>query len=452
MTRIPLAWISRWSRALKAPLALVIVFPAVAGQAAGKDFPDTKKMPPISTSSGLGIMAVLKAPRTAGERRDGVGFRMVPGLLWKNGGRDVVVSSRSGFTVWGLAARGFALGAPTIMPFHRLGINEAVEKLPDAMVIQGDAVGVIFCAVSPRGAGIRLIAQWYAKKTLRFLRSYAITVDDARKTYMGVPVVAPVKVVAPRNGNWLATVARRAEPWSRVRVWRSRDGKTLAVHLPPLWQSFNAAFCDGSGSELGWVSAGHHVYFAHLQARGAEHSRVSSIRVVSAALRQGAISPDGKHLVLMASPRWDASDITTILAPRSGAGVESIEKVSTWLADSGTATAAPEFSPDNKLVACVFFCKHLSLPFGVSGAYLLIASVKGFRPLYWAKIPGATPIALSFSPDSRRLAVEVEGGQRGAVIFDIPARSPPGQSPWPPARAQRRIAIPPRPTDGRQKH
>ena len=390
----------------------------------------------IICSAGIEVVANLKQGPFPAE--DALEPAMGAGVAWLGKGGGIAAAAASGLTVWHLAHRA-TFDNPKVLPYRRMGLTWHRRVSPDALIEQQGAVGVALFVAGAHGSSPRLIMDWYSRKVLTLLRAYEIRLTGTRNT--------GVQVVGPGGGSWFATIPYTTQPFSPVHLWRSKSGTSIPARFPPLWQAHNWLFCDTSGRELGWVSSGHYVWLARLTASGSQLPAPSPVRIISSGLRRCALAPDGKHLLLLASREpYQPSDVKAILAPRSGSGVEKVS----WIAgtggdsDSGIPIAGPAFSPNGKLAAIGLLSPHAT-PGGVAGADVYIVSVRKFHILYKVEIPGIIPIALSFSPDGSRLAVE---SQQSIVVLHIFAHRPSTVDRYwrhLPAAIPRSITIPPSP-------
>lgn len=398
---------------------------ALAGCATKGDGGAAKERPiPRATvcSPGLAVLETL---------RGGLSGDVAAGIAWGEGGNSIAAGAFSGVKVWNLGRNPSGKAAPSLhFPYKRSGIGRGRPMSPNALIEQGDAFAVSLLVAGHQGARPRMVMDWYSRSNFRFLRSYVIRLADARD--MGVQVIAP-----PR-GTWFATLPFDAPSWARIQVWNSQNGSPLPLKLPAIWQVQNSIFCDRAGQEVGWVSSGHYVHFAKL-----EPTVVSRIRLVSEPVMKGALSPDGRYIFLLTSSDVsNPADVRAILAPRSGAGFEKVINLSNGAfgGHSRFPTAPPVFSPAGNLVAFSFLSVHAKHTFWVD---VFIASVHRYQILYRARIPGEVPMALSFSPGGRKLAVV---GRRKIFVLGISSPNP-GYKPryWKARLPQHWMTIPPTP-------
>ncbi len=353
--------------------------------------------------------------------------RLGPGLAWVRGGRAVAVPSSVGLGVWWVAGR--AAGRPTLLPYRLAGVSQYTPLSPVGVIQRKRSFGVALFVKGTNGANPRLLVDWYTRKRLRRTRFYRIHLRRVRNS--------GVRVAAPAGGGWFATVPVNALPGVPIRVWDDRSGRAVPVRLPPLGRRHNSAFCGGPRGELAWVGSGDGVRIATLGKSPMGRAVVRRVVVGCGPLRLGALSPNGKRLLLLTErldkkPPYGVGRVAVVMAPGSGLGMGEVIR---YLRPGGLTaarpiglTAAPAFSPKGRLAAFAVF-GVFSPHWREAGVDLFVLRVRGFRVMRWTQIPAAIPSALSFSPGGRRLALvadrrifvfNISTGQRGSSMQGLP--------------------------------
>ena len=394
--------------------------------------PGKRRLPQIS---GWKPTVVLKIMRRNTFLPSGPGPRprLGTGVAWTQGGYAVASPTRS----FGLVAWQRPLSPQShiaTIPYRSGGFVGTAS--PTGLIARKHSIGVGYFWKGRHGANPRLDVDWYSRKGLKFLHFYRIVLRGVRN--------AGIQLVAPPDGNWFATIpavaAKGAQ--SRIRIWNTQNGKPLPVHFPLLRQRHNSAFCN-SGA-LGWVDGSEQLYLARLGSQPGGRAVVRQMVLGRGPLRCGAMSPDGKRLLLISrTNRYFPGRVTIIMAPTSGTGEMEVMRY----LRTGGSIAAPVFSPDSHFAAFALIAVKGPIFRGID---LILVRARGLRVVHWAHIPMVQlPRALSFSPDGRQVALVTDhqififntsGSQKGLSLAGLPL-SGTRRIPLP----QQSRALPPRP-------
>ncbi len=330
------------------------------------------------------------------------------GVAWLMGGREIAAEGLMGLSVWNLRPQK-SRERPTVYRLKGVWTRAATSIEPAGLIVQRNTLGVAWFVAGHQGRNPQLIMNWLSARRFRPLRSYKIRLLDVSD--------AGVQLIGPRHGDWFATEPYDAEPWARIHIWRSRDGRSLGAHLPALWQPYGSMFCTGGGRDIYWVSSGTRVYQARIGGAKRAHPVLKSVRLVATNLQEGALSPNGQQMLLLAGAEpGPPSNVAAILAPTSGVGAEWTLQYPYWAL---VPAVAPVFSANGKMAAFGVFCP--SLVGHHFGTDMFIAGTSPFKIMYRAKMAEFVLTGMSFSPDGRRLALE---GQRSVVVLGLPKRVP----------------------------
>ena len=375
--------------------------------------PGKRRLPQISGWKPTVVLKITRRNTFPPPGLPGPGPRLRTGVAWTQGAYAVASPTRS----FGLVAWQRPLSPQSqiaTIPYRSGGFNGTAS--PAGLIARKRSIGVGYFWKGRHGGNPRLDVDWYSRKGLKFLRFYRIVLRGVRN--------AGIQLVAPPGGSWFATIPTVAAKGdqARIRVWNTQNGKPLPVHFPLLRQRHNSAFCN-SGA-LGWVDGSEQVYLARLGSQPGGRAVVRQMVLGREPLRCGAMSPDGKRLLLISrTNRYFPGRVTIIMAPTSGTGeMEVLRYLRT-----GGSIAAPVFSPDSHFAAFALIAVKGPIFRGID---LILVRVRGLRVVHWAHIPMVLlPRALSFSPDGRQVALvadhqififNISGNQRGLSRPDMP--------------------------------
>ncbi len=326
------------------------------------------------------------------------------GVVWMQGGKIVATPNKVGLVAWALPYS--SRSRMSWITYHLGGHGSwSWTGRPAGVIRCRHSIGIPYFLKGLDGANPRLAVNWYSRNNFKMFRVYQVVLRGVRNE--------GVRVVAPRNSNWFATipvVVRGSGVKPGISLWSSRNGKRLPPHFPPLHHGHTKAFC--SSDVLGWVDGGDKIYIAKLGGKPMELTSLKHMVIPHESLRGGAIAPDGKRLLLCArSSKYFPGQVKMIMVRSSGAGtMEEVQYLKT-----GDITCDPVFSPNSQLAAFALIWVKGRI-FG--GLDIFLVRVHGFRVLRWAEVHAIMlPQALSFSPDGRQLALTTS---RKIFIFDIP--------------------------------
>lgn len=333
----------------------------------------------------------------------------------------IMASSNRGLVVWKREGKSFS--SPSLLT-NNLHPNSVT---PVGLIHRRRSIGVAYFVAATHRTDSALVVDRYSRKAPKLIGRYRITLKGVRRS--------GVQLICPRGENWFATLPWISSPKDCIQLWKSGNGGALPLRMPSVWQVHNSLFSGRNGTELGWVSSGHYVRLIKLHSNLTTTPIVRKIRLIAGPLEMGALSPDGKSLLLLTG----ISNALTNLGSVSAVMVTGTTSEYLFCYPYPAAvTAPPSFSPNGKLAAFGLFSPYSST--NLARTLIFITSVPGFHILGRISIPGIEPYTLSFSPGGKRLAITASNA---IFIFHVPLRLGKAFRPlWREIYRVRRITIP----------
>ncbi len=402
-------------------LVLSCILGCFVFQSGSRAFGRPASLPPISLTAGLKLevrLAGLKAIAPHNPRMVPV---LGPGIFWNKVAGIVVATSNRGLVIWKQTDGSFT--GPSLISNH-LPPN---LTSPLGFIRQKRSIGAAYFVPAARGVKAALVVDQYSGNVPRLTGHYRIALPNVPK--------AGVEMVSPPDTNWFATLPWIASPNDHIRFWSANNGSPLPTVMPPIWQAHSSMFWGRNGTELGWVSRGHYIRIARVGAHKDAVPKIRRVRVVAGPIERGAISPDGRNLLLLTGTKsalYALGSVTAVMVAHSRR--EAIYRYP----NPAAVTASPVFSPNGRLAAFGLFAPYSSS--NLARTLVFITSVPGFHILGRIAIPGIEPDSLRFSPGGNRLAVTASNA---IFIFHVPLRMGKRIKPlWREMYRVQRIALP----------